>query len=171
MDSQELALASAKASLTTYAMFGTIESLGLDPATLDEATLAELMQQYMPQAVEQADRWLATLDPSTLPLDTKPKLECTEQFGCPYITQCKKAIPTYQLPSVKHMCMVTDCGDARCRDCPDWFTDILSHLVYRSWCAYVCEEANVYMPKVVAIGAGFIPAIGTQFQGPWCKDP
>ncbi|KYF73686.1 hypothetical protein BE17_16450 [Sorangium cellulosum] len=51
-DPRELALASTKATFTTYALAGMIESLGVDPATLDEAALSELMTQYMPAAAE-----------------------------------------------------------------------------------------------------------------------
>jgi hypothetical protein len=171
VDPQEFALASTKASLTTYALFGTIESLGLDPVTLDDETLEELMQQYMPQAVELADGWFATLDPATIPLGHMPKWECTEKFGCAYSTPCKYAFLGHSIPAMPHVCDVTDCGDARCTACPEWFGDLLSHIAFRSWCSYTCIEAGVAYPKTVAIGAGFISSYKNTFMGPWRRDP
>ncbi|WP_437645105.1 hypothetical protein [Sorangium sp. So ce362] len=141
-DPQEFALASTKATFTTYALAGMIESLGLDPATLDEAALSELMVQYMPAAAEEAERWLSTLDPSTLPLGITPRYKCTDEFGCVYSTPCKHAVWGYSIPSTKHLCFVTDCGDARCSTCPTWVGEILSHLAIRAWCAYVCVETR-----------------------------
>jgi hypothetical protein len=170
-DPEEFALASAKATFTTYALAKMIESLGLDSATLDEAELGELMVQYMPAAAAEAERWLSMIDPSTLLLDLMPRYECTDKFGCTYATRCKYAVPGYSLPSVRHLCFVTDCGDARCSTCPTWIGEILSHLVIRSWCAYVCVEEGVYKGKPVAIGAGGISPLQGAFIGPICKDP
>ncbi|WP_437586262.1 hypothetical protein [Sorangium sp. So ce1000] len=45
VDPQELALASAKAGYAAYFVQGSIESLGLDPNTLDDATLSQLVEQ------------------------------------------------------------------------------------------------------------------------------
>ncbi|WP_437893282.1 hypothetical protein [Sorangium sp. So ce124] len=171
MDPEELALASAKASFTTYALAGMIESLNLDPATLDEAAIAELMTQYMPLAVAEADRWLSTIDTSTLPRENNPNFECKKKYGCPYITGCQYAVPGHSLPTVRHACMVNDCGDARCRNCPDWVGDILSHLLFRAWCSYVCIEEGVTNAKIVAVGAGAISSFGGYFVGPICRDP
>ncbi|WP_441291777.1 hypothetical protein ACSRUE_16170 [Sorangium sp. KYC3313] len=170
-DPQELALASTKATFTTYALAGMIESLGLDPATLDEAALGELMTQYMPAAAEEADRWLSTLDPSTLPLGITPRYECTDEFGCAYSTPCKYAAWGTTLPSVKHRCFVTDCGDARCSTCPAWVGELLSHLAIRSWCAYVCLELGVLDGKPIAVGARGLSSLFGGFVGPICMAP
>ncbi|WP_437336323.1 hypothetical protein [Sorangium sp. So ce394] len=143
-----------------------MESLGLDPATLDEATLAQLVEQYLPVAVAEADRWLATLDPATLPLAVIPRTECLEEFGCPYRTPC-----SLFGPPVNHQCYVTDCADAKCRQCPEIFGELVSHLVYKSWCSYVCVQTGTSPPKEVAIGIGVITYFGGQFAGPWCLPP
>jgi len=50
--------------------------LDLDPSTVDQATLAALMQQYGPDAQLVVDQWLATLDPAALPLaSSAPRYE------------------------------------------------------------------------------------------------
>ncbi|XXT21426.1 hypothetical protein WME94_07670 [Sorangium sp. So ce429] len=166
MDPQELALASAKAGFAAYYLTGTVESLGLDPATLDEATLAQLVEQYLPVAAAEADRWLATLDPAALPLAVIPRTECLKDFRCPFSLPCK-----YFGPPVDHLCYVTDCDNARCRPCPDIFGELLTHLVYKSWCSYTCVQTGTSPPKVVAVGIGAITYFGEEFVGPWCLPP
>ncbi|WP_437298340.1 hypothetical protein [Sorangium sp. So ce426] len=46
VDPQQLALAEAKASLTTAYLVAQAESSGIDPSTLDAVALEQLMQQY-----------------------------------------------------------------------------------------------------------------------------
>lgn len=129
IDREQLALASAKASLTTYYFAGTVDALGIDPATLDEATWRQLMEQYMPLAEAEAERWLSTMDPSTPPLmDNQPRWECTEQWSCAYVTKCRNE----PYASLSHNCWVNDCGDARCKPCPDWFPEFLKELIMHS---------------------------------------
>ena len=77
IDPQELALHSTRASFAAAYAIGTVESLGLDPATLDETELLDLMTQYMPIATAEADQWIATLDPSTLAAGIVVKYECS----------------------------------------------------------------------------------------------
>ncbi|WP_437624395.1 hypothetical protein [Sorangium sp. So ce1151] len=166
MDPQELALASAKAGFAAYYLTGTVESLGLDPATLDEDTLAQLVEQYLPVATAEADRWLATLDPATLPLAVLPRTECLKDFGCAFSAPCARFGPP-----VAHLCYVTDCDDAKCRPCPEIFGELVSHLIYKSWCSYVCVQTGVSPPPVVAVGIGVITYFGGRFAGPWCLPP
>lgn len=47
LDPQEFAIASTRAGLTTCALASTLDSLNLDPSTLDDAAIAALMEQYM----------------------------------------------------------------------------------------------------------------------------
>jgi hypothetical protein len=164
VDPEQLALAEAKAALTTAYLVAEVESLGQDPSTLDETALEQLMQQYLPAASASADAWLATLDPSVLTTSIEPRIQCTEEYGCPYKAKCK-----YNAPAVWHNCWVTDCGKSRCSICPDWIADLLKSLVLTSWCAYVCTENATN--KVVAIGAGGISAFKGYFVGPICKEP
>ncbi|WP_437279929.1 hypothetical protein WME90_05055 [Sorangium sp. So ce375] len=143
-----------------------MESLGLDPATLDEATLAQLVEQYLPLAAAEADRWLESLDPATLPLAVIPRGECEEKFGCPYSTRCQ-----INPPPVRHACFVTDCDDAKCRQCPEVFSEIASRLIFKSWCSYVCIQTGISPPPVVAVGIGFITYFGGKFSGVICLPP
>ncbi|WP_437974564.1 hypothetical protein WMF11_39930 [Sorangium sp. So ce295] len=52
-----------------YAVAGFIESSGVDPATADQATIDQLIEQYAPVAWQMAQEWVDTLDPSAIPLD------------------------------------------------------------------------------------------------------
>jgi hypothetical protein len=165
VDSEQLALAEAKAALTTAYLVAEVESLGQDPSTLDETALEQLMQQYLPAASASADAWLATLDLSALSTTNfVTRAECHYDHGCLYLTKCK-----YNPPAVVHNCWVTDCGKSRCSICPDWIADLLKSLVLTSWCAYVCTENG--KSNVVAIGAGGISAFKGYFVGPICKEP
>ncbi|KYF74307.1 hypothetical protein BE11_01615 [Sorangium cellulosum] len=163
MDPQELAIASARAGFTAYYLTGTAASLGLDPATLDEATLAQLVEQYLPVAAAEADRWLATLDPAALPLAVIPRTEWLKEFGCPFSLPCE-----YSGPPVDHRCYVTDCADAKCRQCPEMFAEIASRLVFKSWCTYICVQTGTSPPKEVADGIVFMTHWGDKSVGPWC---
>ncbi|WP_437591071.1 hypothetical protein [Sorangium sp. So ce1000] len=163
LDPQELALASAKAGFAAYYLTGTVESLGLDPATLDETTLAQLVEQYLPVAAAEAGRWLETLDPAALPLAVIPRIECEEEFHCPYSTRCR-----HNPPPVRHGCYVTNCADAKCRQCPEIFGEIASRLIFKSWCTYVCVQTATSPPKEVAHGIVFMTHWGDEPLGPWC---
>jgi hypothetical protein len=166
VDPQQLALAQAKSSLTTAYLVAQAESSGIDPSTLDEAALEQLMQEYLPAAAASADAWLATLDPATIPA-WHAKHECQYDEGCVNRVPCQ-----YNAPPVQHWCQVTDCGKSRCSICPDWVADLLKSLVLRSWCAYVCVElGKPAQTSVVAIGAGGVSAFKGYFVGPICKDP
>lgn len=163
IDPQELAIAEARASLTTAYLVAQAESSGLDPSTLDTSALEDLMQQYLPQASASADAWLATLDPASLPLWQENVL-CETDMGCASRIPCK-----YNAPPAGHYCLPTDCGKSKCSLCPDWVSDVLKSLVLKSWCAYVCLQFGP--PKVVAIGAGGISAFNGYFVGPICAPP
>ncbi|WP_437769771.1 hypothetical protein WME77_23335 [Sorangium sp. So ce764] len=162
IDPNELALASQKAGFVTTYLVGATEALGLDPMTLDEAALVELLQQAMPLAAEEANRWLATLDPAASELSFFIKWECGRE-GCKNPTPC-----AYFPPPVDHYCYVDDCGSAACRNCPEWVAERLKGLVWKTWCSYVCIEVNTSPPKVVATGAGAVSAFKGNFVGPLC---
>lgn len=168
LDPNERTLAVAKASATTSFLAGTIESLNLDPATVDNAALYSLMNQYAATAAMTVDDWLATLDPSVLPIASwTPKNECGSQYGCSYAADCQNE--PYR--SLAHRCFVTDCGDAKCKSCPSWFPDTLKYVLLKSWCAYVCVEVNVTSPKIIAVGAAGVSRFKDEFVGPYCVAP
>jgi hypothetical protein len=168
VDPQEFADASQKASAISYYLAGLIASSGLDPNTVDDAALEALMQQDAPDAETAVDQWLATLDPSTMPLvEKRPRYECTDELACPYRTKCINA----PYNGLKHDCFVYDCGSAKCTDCPNWWPDFLKTLLWKSWCAYYCVESGVPYPKIVAVGAGAVTHFGDKAVGPWCFAP
>ncbi|XXT17460.1 hypothetical protein WME94_45255 [Sorangium sp. So ce429] len=162
IDPVALAFASAKAGFVTSYIVGATEDLGLDPTMLDESTLQSLLQQFVPLAAEEADRWLATLDPEALKLSLIVKWECGQQ-GCNTATPCK-----YLAPPVDHICYVDDCGSAKCRNCPDWIAEALKGIVWKTWCSYVCVEMNTSPPKIVMSAAGAVSSFGDNFVGPIC---
>lgn len=164
VEPEELALASAKATVATCALSGTLETLPLDPASLDEATLIALMEQYMPVAVEQTDLWLASVDASAFPPMPIPKYECEGDYGCQRTSKC-----TYGFnPGVSHRCHVVDCGPSRCSWCPSWVLEVLDHLALKAWCAYVCVQTGVSPAPTVAVAAGGISSFSGNFVGPIC---
>lgn len=166
IDPHELALASAKASLTTAYLVAHVESSGGDPSTLDEAAIEQLMQEGMPAASAWADAWLATLDSATLP-QWHLNPDCVAEHGCASGVPCE-----YNPPPVSHRCYVTDCGQSKCSLCPQWIADLLKSLAISSWCGYVCTEVNKPAPNnVVAIGAGGISKLKGNFVGPLCVAP
>ena len=167
LDPQKLALASKKAGASTSYLAGALGSSNLDPATTDEATIVGLMEQYAPGAEVAVNAWLASIDPSTLPLAVAPKVECqSDPFRCDFSTTCRNE----PYASLTHRCYITDCGVAKCSACPDWFPDGFKKNLLKSWCAYVCVEQNVVNPKVVAVGAGGVSQIN-QFVQPYCFAP
>ncbi|WP_437279989.1 hypothetical protein WME90_05355 [Sorangium sp. So ce375] len=89
LDPHELALAQAKAGHLSCALAGTLDSLNLDPSTLDDATLMSLIEQYGPAAAELADTWFSeNIDSSTVSAVNGPKFECKRTHGCEYWTKC-----------------------------------------------------------------------------------
>lgn len=164
LDPQELTIASTRAGLTTCALASTLDSLNLDPSTLDDAAVANLLEQYGPAIEEQAATWFSGLEQSNLTYTKIPKHECTEQHGCKYSPQCKYNY----MPPVSHFCLIDDCGKAKCRNCPDFVNELLQNVAISSWCSYVCVESGSSPPKVVAVGAGGISGFKNNFIGPYC---
>jgi hypothetical protein len=142
-DPKEVALAAARAGYTMYMVQGLIESHGLDPDTVDEQTLQNAMAYYGPTAGQAADTWVKSLDTAALSdvmsAYTSPKLECVADFGCPASTFCEFA----------DECKIVDCGDGRCKPCPDVLG--FSKLIIRAWCAYVCVKYEANKESVVGI--------------------
>jgi hypothetical protein len=164
LDPQELAIASTRAGLTTCALASTLDSLNLDPSTLDDAAIADLMEQYGPAIEEQAASWFSGIEQSNLTYTKMPKYECVQQYGCKHPATCQYKY----IPPVDHLCLIDDCGKAKCRNCPDFVNDLLQNVVIKAWCSYVCVETGTSPPKVVAVGAGGISAFKGNFIGLLC---
>ncbi|MEO5726787.1 MAG: hypothetical protein ABI134_30675 [Byssovorax sp.] len=167
VDPQALAFASTKATVTTSALHGTIDALPLDPASLDDATVIALMEQYAPSAAEQTDLWLASTDPSTFSAGVITKDSCIEDPGCEWHPKCKYGFD----PGVSHRCIVVDCGFSKCKSCPSWVSEVLKHLAVKAWCSYVCIQTGISPPPVVAVGVAGISSLGGNFVGPVCIAP
>lgn len=132
-----------KASTASYLVQGTVEQAielqGLDPATLDEATVQQLMDDAWPGAVEQADLWLSTLDPSAFEAAVHPSAAYCSGLGCPSKIWCDSKHYNKTIT-----CELQACGDAACKGCPDWFGP-LKHLVIKAWCSYVCKDGGTVL--------------------------
>jgi hypothetical protein len=129
-------LAVAKADLTaqfaSYTLQGLVEMNAGDPATLDEATLHQLVDQYAPTAAAQALQWIQTVDPSTIDLGyLKKKTECVQQQNCSYMESC-------DFGNGLAACPITGCGSGKCPACPDFFN--VENLIVKGWCAHTCTQ-------------------------------
>ncbi|WP_437896883.1 hypothetical protein [Sorangium sp. So ce124] len=165
LDPHELALAQAKAGHLSCALAGTLDSLNLDPSTLDDATLMSLIEQYGPAAAELADTWFSeNIDSSMVSAVNGPKFECKRTHGCEYWTKCS----LNYIPNVAHSCYVDDCGTAKCSTCPDFVNTLLQNIAIKAWCSYVCTEDGTRTPNIVAVGAGGISPLGNHFIGTFC---
>lgn len=134
-DPLQVAVVTAQMSYALYLIDGSIEAEGRAPESLDETTLSMLVESYLPWAMEQSDAWVATMDPAflpALPMGYIVKYECADEFGCPY--SHKVWSKSKQRWTV---CEPNDCGDGRCKPCPEWFGS-LSNLAIKGWCSYVC---------------------------------
>src|SRR5262245_1595554 len=67
VDPDELARVELTGNDAAYVLAGLIEQNAGDPATVDEAIADQLVAQYAPQAWDQAQQWVASLDPSAIP--------------------------------------------------------------------------------------------------------
>jgi hypothetical protein len=126
-DPQQLMLNSAKAQYAAYYTLGLVSSQVGDPSTLGEETLMQLVEQYAPAAMDEAEKWIATIDPSTLDAPVvQPDFDCMNTHGCEGVVSC---------PFAK-VCVITGCGTNGCGPCPDIFD--LSKIAALRWCSYTC---------------------------------
>jgi hypothetical protein len=132
------------------------------PMCHDGAAIDEFVMQEMSTYVNPDDIWQACFDEPPDELAISPKFECGDQ-GCAMNARC-----TTGAPAVSHMCYVDDCGDAGCNRCPSWIAERLKHIVFKTWCSYVCIQVGTSPPKVVAIGAGAVSSFKGIFIGPFC---
>jgi hypothetical protein len=134
-DPVEASKALLMSEYTAYALVGFVENSGVDPATLDEATLNQLIEQYTPIAWQQAQDWVTTLDPSLIPLaGFKPDYACVEQYGCDYMQKCDFDNGT------SAACTIVGCGKGPCPICPKLFD--LSSLIVKNWCLFTCQTGT-----------------------------
>ena len=137
-DPIEVQAHSLRASATAYLVQGAVEQAaelqGLDPETIDPATMQQMIDAVFPDAAEQADAWVSTLDPTLFDAQVYPApAECYD-MGCPATVLCDSV--HYKK---KILCGLRACGDGKCSTCPDWFGP-LKNLFIRAWCSYVCMD-------------------------------
>lgn len=131
-DPTQLALGQVRTDYAAYDLKELVESKIDDPATVDEATVAALIDMYAPIAWKEARQWVSTLDPSETPLaQVKPKYECTSKYGCMPTDTCD--FPGHQGHAY---CVITNCGEGKCPTCPSWFG--WDKLIVKNWCTYTC---------------------------------
>lgn len=138
-----------RASAAAYLLQGTVDQAaevqGIDPETVDTATVQQLIDTYMPGAVQQADAWLETLDPSVFDAEVYPAPPECHDMGCPAVIKCDSAYYNKQLA-----CSLQACGDGRCKPCPDWFGP-LKNLIIRAWCSYVCFDGSTVVGSAALV--------------------
>lgn len=148
-DPVEVARAGLKASAAAYLLQGNVDQAvelqGLDPDTLDQAAVEKLISDAWPGAVEQADLWVSSLDPSAIEAGVTPNPQYCSSLGCPSKVVCDSEY--YKKPIT---CNLQACGDAGCKACPDWFGS-LKHLVVTAWCTFVCVESGAVVGSVAYV--------------------
>jgi hypothetical protein len=132
------------------------------PMCHDGAAIDDIAMQETRASVNPENIWQACFDESSDELAISPKFECADQ-GCAMTARC-----TMGAPAVSHMCYVDACGDAGCSGCPSWIGGLLKHIVFKTWCSYVCIQLSTSPPKVVAVGAGAVSSFKGIFIGPFC---
>jgi hypothetical protein len=152
-DPRELALMNAKATYAAYALSGLTETQVVDPTIVDEQTLRQIIDQNTELAWQLAEEWIATLDPTTLSVGYPIKVECMDP---PLL--CQSSV---KCPFAKR-CVLNDCGDGRCRTCPDIWN--LGNLIIGGWCTYTCYNDL----DIVGAAITLKPAIGSQLV-PWIQ--
>lgn len=155
VDPAELSFRAGVAAYAASGTMGLVESQVADPATLDEATLTALIEQYAPGAMDQALAWASTVDPSVIPVPQggvlvndacqEPPYLCEHTTSCPY-------------EGGKALCVISGCGTGQCPWCP-----FGGNLVFKSWCSFGCMKNG----KVV-MGAFKLRTIFNNWNGPWC---
>ncbi|MEZ4301988.1 MAG: hypothetical protein R3B70_44070 [Polyangiaceae bacterium] len=141
---------SAAAYLLQGAVDQAVELQGLDPESLDQATVEKLIGDGWPVAVDQAQEWVSTLDSSYFEAAVTPNPQYCSSLGCPSKVVCDSEY--YKKPIT---CELQACGDASCKACPDWFGP-LKHLVITAWCSYVCVEGGVVVGSVAYVITRFV---------------
>lgn len=138
-----------RASATAYLVQGAVEQAiefqGLDPETIDEATARQLFDDALPGAIEQADAWVSTLDPSVFEASVHPNAPYCSGLGCPKNAYCDSEFYKKTVT-----CSLQACGPGGCSACPDWF-GTLKHLVSTAWCTYVCWDGEMVLGSVALV--------------------
>jgi hypothetical protein len=155
VDPAELSLKTAATTYAAVTCASLVESQIADPATVDEATVRELFEQYAPLAADEALAWMETVDPSLIPLQVLDNLTCQEEpWNCPWKVPCSWG-------SEPAFCFVSQCGKGPCPWCP-----FLSNLVYKHWCVYGCVRSGKLIGGAVMLKTRF--PLGDGWNGPHC---
>ena len=125
---------------------GLVATSVSDPSTLDEETLMQLLVQYAPMGYDDATKWLASIDPTTL--SSPPVVpdfdKCVPPpYDCDGVVSCDFA----------KICVVTTCNVKGCGPCPDLFD--LSKLYVKSWCGYTCVVGKNIVGSAIVFTSKF----------------
>ncbi|WP_437585759.1 hypothetical protein [Sorangium sp. So ce1000] len=139
-DPEQVNMATATAIYAAVGAASLVESQVVDPASVDEATIQQLLDTYVPIAVDQAISWAQSVDPSTVPAAWNTvNFACEEEpYTCPRKDYCSFGAEPV-------LCVINECGQGPCPSCP-W---PLNNLVFKAWCVYGCGRGDKY------VGAAF----------------
>lgn len=128
-DQAQVALLTATAAYAAAETASLVDAQGVDPSTLDAASVSQLVDASAPDGIAAALAWAQSVDPSLLPASYYPKFECIDPpTSCPHTVKC---------PNLPGVCVVTDCASGSCPSCPAF-----SNVIIKSWCAYGCVSTT-----------------------------
>lgn len=148
-DPVEVDRATVRASATSYLLQGTleqtVEAQGIDPNTLDAATIQQMVDDALPGVVAQVDEWMSQYVPASNDVVKPEQPKACSALGCPAVAYCDS---NYYKTEVS--CYNTACGDGKCKACPDWFGPLKS-LVSQGWCSYVCMHGGYVVGSLALV--------------------
>lgn len=124
---QEATIATWTASYAASSLAAKLAGEVPDPESVNDATIDALVEQYAPIAVDEAEQWIGSVDPTTLALPQPnisclyPPYDCSPYEFCPFFGEA-------------HRCVLSACDIGKCSLCP---IDIPG-MVIRAWCSYPC---------------------------------
>lgn len=135
-DPEEVKLGTLMAAYAAVGTASLIESQIADPATVDDATVQQLYNDYAPLAIDEAISWVQSVDPSTIPTAWNTvNFTCEgEPYTCPRKDYCSFGAEPV-------LCVINECGTGPCPQCP-WS---LKNLIFKSWCLYGCGRGDKYL--------------------------
>lgn len=104
------------------------------PAGADDAAIEQLFQQCQASAIADAQTWMQTVDPSSLPAGpVEPNPMCVKPpYSCPGVEYCPLGDGA--------LCVITNCGTGKCPYCPFNFGNIY----YTGHCTYACLQGDKF---------------------------
>lgn len=153
-DPVEVDRATMRASAVSYLMQGTleqtVEAQGIDPNTLDAATIQQLVDDALPGVTAQVDDWMSQYVPASNDPEIPSQPNACSALGCPAVAYCESKHYNTEVS-----CYNTACGDGKCKLCPDWFGPLKS-LVSTGWCSYVCMHGGYVVGSLALVMTKYV---------------